>query len=140
LLDDGNALAATTPLLHRLHDNAALPIGQSLRGGTQTRGNLFDRLEPEFAALRRAIEATLEDYRATLPPQDLRHPLLRRREQPWQLAGSWSVRLSGGSDHHKSHIHPSGVISSALYLEVPESGTDETLNQAGSSLDAHQQI
>lgn len=125
LLDDGNALAATIPLLHELHDNAALPIGQSLRGGTQTRGNLFDRLEPEFAALRRAIEATLKDYRATLPPQDLRHPLLRHREQPWQLAGSWSVRLSGGSDHHKSHIHPSGVISSALYLEVPGNGAGE---------------
>nr|WP_298895360.1 putative 2OG-Fe(II) oxygenase [uncultured Altererythrobacter sp.] len=125
LLDDGNALAATIPLLHRLHDNAALPIGQSLRGGTQTRGNLFDRLEPEFAALKRAIEATLEEYRATLPPQDLRHPLLRHRRQPWQIAGSWSVRLSGGSDHHKSHIHPSGVISSALYLEVPEKDAGE---------------
>ena len=122
LLNDGSALAATIPLLHGLHDNAALPIGQSLRGGTQTRGNLFDRLEPAFAALRGAIEATLEKYRASLPPQDLRHPLLRHREQPWQLAGSWSVRLSGGSDHHKSHIHPSGVISSALYLEVPGNG------------------
>ncbi len=130
LLDDGNALAATKSLLHRLHDNAALPIGQSLRGGTQTRGNLFDRLEPEFAALRRAIEATLEDYRATLPPQDLRHPLLRRRAQPWQLAGSWSVRLSGGSDHHKSHIHPAGVISSALYVDVPAQWTGDD-EQAG---------
>ncbi|MBT8389260.1 MAG: tetratricopeptide repeat protein [Altererythrobacter sp.] len=125
LLDDGDALAATIPLLHRLHDNATLPVGQSLRGGTQTLGKLFDRLEPELAALKRAIEATLEEYRATLPPIDLRHPLLRHRRQPWRLEGSWSVRLSGGSDHHKSHIHPSGMLSSALYLEVPENGAGE---------------
>lgn len=127
---DGEALDAAARLLHKLHDKAALPIGQSLRGGTQTRGNLFDRLEPELAALRQAIEATLEEYRAMLPPEDLRHPLLRHRSIAWHLAGSWSVRLSCGGDHHKSHIHPSGVISSALYLEVPDN-TAEKDPQAG---------
>ncbi|NBC88460.1 MAG: hypothetical protein GVX90_03010, partial [Alphaproteobacteria bacterium] len=51
-------------------------------------------------------------------------PLLRHRETPWRLLGSWSVRLagsgSGGGDYHTAHIHPQGILSSALYLVVPE--------------------
>ncbi len=130
LRDEAGALDTALPLLHELHDAASMPIGQSLRGGTQTRGNLFDRLEPDFSALKHAIEATLEDYQAALPPYDKSHPLLCNRDTQWQIAGSWSVRLSGGGDHHKSHIHPAGVISSALYVDVPGqlSGDDE---QAG---------
>jgi predicted 2-oxoglutarate/Fe(II)-dependent dioxygenase YbiX len=46
--------------------------------------------------------------------------MLRHRDTPWALAGSWSVRLTGGSDHHAAHIHIQGLISSALYLIVPE--------------------
>jgi hypothetical protein len=54
-----------------------------------------------------------------LPAADSAHPLLRHRDDIWRLAGSWSVRLSGGGDFHTSHIHPQGLVSSALYLEVP---------------------
>lgn len=128
--DEAGALDAALPLLHELHDAASMPIGQSLRGGTQTRGNLFDRLEPELGALKHAIEATLEDYQVALPLYDKSHPLLCRRDTQWQLAGSWSVRLSGGGDHHKSHIHPAGVISSALYVDVPAQWTGDD-EQAG---------
>jgi hypothetical protein len=69
--------------------------------------------------LHNAIRATLEDYRAALPPRDDSHPLLRHRDAAWRLAGSWSVRLSGGGDFHTAHIHPQGIVSSALYLVVP---------------------
>ncbi|MEC7818581.1 MAG: putative 2OG-Fe(II) oxygenase [Pseudomonadota bacterium] len=106
--------------LRRLHARSALPLGQSLRGGTQTRGRLFDRTEPIFAELRAAIERTVEDYRHGLPPGDPAHPLLRHRDRGFALAGSWSIRLTGGGDFHIAHIHPEGVISSALYLVVPE--------------------
>lgn len=106
--------------LRRLHARSALPLGQSLRGGTQTRGRLFDRIEPIFAELRAAIEQTVEDYRRGLPPADPAHPLLRHRDAGFTLAGSWSVRLTGGGDFHIAHIHPEGVISSALYLVVPD--------------------
>lgn len=111
--------------LRRLHTSASLPLGQSLRGGTQTRGILFERPDPLLAELQRAIRAVLEAYRAQLPPGDAAHPLLRHRDAPWRLAGSWSVRLTGGGDHHKAHIHPQGIISSALYLVVPEQAGDE---------------
>lgn len=125
--------------LRRLHAHAAMPLGQSLRGGTQTRGILFQRAEPALADLHQAIRRTLETYRAGLPAQDDAHPLLRHRDQPWRLAGSWSVRLTGRpastngdpslGDHHTAHIHPLGIISSALYLAVPDAVADPILRQ-----------
>ncbi len=124
LYDADEVLPAAIAKLHALHDRAAFPLGQSLRGGTQTRGLLFDRTAPEFAALRAAILATIEDYRAALPAADPTHPLLRHRDAPLDLAGSWSVRLSGGSDHHAAHIHPQGLLSSALYCERPDATRD----------------
>ncbi len=113
------------PLLHQLHDGSPLPLGQSLRGGTQTRGRLFDRTEEPLARLHSSLLQTLENYRAGLTARDDRHPLLRHRETPWKLAGSWSVRLDGGGDYHTSHIHPQGILSSALYLEFPPAADDE---------------
>ena len=119
LHDADTVLPPAIARLHDLHNGASLPLDQSLRGGTQTRGNLFDRTEPEFAALRDAIAATLKAYRGGLPSRDNQHPLLRHRDATWNISGSWSVRLAGGGDHHASHIHPQGVISSALYCELP---------------------
>ncbi|GAB5348106.1 2OG-Fe(II) oxygenase family protein [Alteriqipengyuania sp. 357] len=120
LADAEQILPPAIALLERTHATSAFPIGQSLRGGTQTRGILFHRTEPELAHLATGIAATLEDYRAGLPAVDAAHPTLRARSRPWALAGSWSVRLTGGGDHHASHIHPQGVLSSALYVLLPE--------------------
>lgn len=106
--------------LRDLHAGSPMPLGQSLRGGSQTLGVLFHRAEPILQDLQRAITKTLEEYRAGLPAHDPDHPLLRHRDAPWQLAGSWSVRLTGGGDFHAAHIHPSGIVSSALYLIVPD--------------------
>ena len=118
-------LSDVTGLLRELHKGSTMPLGQSLRGGSQTRGILFHRTEPLLAELEAAILETLGHYRANLPARDDDHPLLQHRETPWRLAGSWSVRLagsgkSGAGDYHTSHIHPQGIVSSALYLVVPE--------------------
>ncbi|WP_284124596.1 putative 2OG-Fe(II) oxygenase [Parerythrobacter aestuarii] len=120
LVDAEAVLAPAIEKLHALHDGSPMPLGQSLRGGSQTRGILFHRLEPEFAALQQAIRATLENYRDQLPSHDPTHPLLRHRDTPWKILGSWSVRLFGGGDHHTAHIHPQGIVSSACYLVLPE--------------------
>lgn len=120
IVDQDGILAKAVPALHKLHDSSPFPLGQSLRGGTQTRGNLFERHEQEFANLHQAIRATLEEYRAALPATDEKHPLLRHRDVAWKVEGSWSVRLAGGGDYHTSHIHPQGIISSALYCELPD--------------------
>ena len=105
--------------LRSLHQTKAHPLGQSLRGGTQTRGRLFERLEPEVRRLREAVLDVLHRHWAALPPRDVAHPLLRHRDLAPKLEGSWSVRLTG-SGYHVSHIHPRGVISSATYFVVPE--------------------
>lgn len=121
-------VAEAIDALRLLHAGSAMPLGQSLRGGTQTRGILFHRTEPVLAELHQAIRATLEAYRAALPPRDDTHPLLRHRDGAWQLLGSWSVRLTGGTsgagDYHTAHIHPQGIVSSALYLVVPDAAAD----------------
>ena len=118
-LGDG-MLAELRTALVQLHRTRAHPIGQSLRGGTQTRGALFLRAEPVLTQLRDSLERAISAYVAALPPADERHPLLRHRERPLVIGGSWSVRLTG-SGFHVNHIHPEGVISSAFYVALPAS-------------------
>jgi predicted Zn-dependent protease len=106
-------------LLLELQRHGVLIAGQSVRAGTQTRWRLFDRQEPELADLKRTIEAAVAEYVAGLPPADERHPLLRHRDAPLAITGSWSVRLTG-SGYHVSHVHPLGLIGSACYFIVPD--------------------
>lgn len=92
---------------------------QSVRGGTQTDGPLFCRIDPMIQALRTAVAGAVETYVAALPPLDPDHPLLGLcRDRRPRFAGSWSVRLRGGG-HHANHVHPQGWISSALYIALP---------------------
>ena len=113
--DDLRSLAAC---LRGLHRSQTHPIGQSLRGGTQTRGRLFERDDAEIVAFRQLIEAGVQRYWQALPPVDPAHPLLRHRGAQPRLSGSWSVRLTDGG-FHVSHMHPDGIISSACYIAVP---------------------
>lgn len=110
---------AITTLLTRLHRHTAMPIGQSVKIGSQTKGALFARIEPEIARLEQALHAAMAEYRAGLPHADPAHPLLARRDEAWSITGSWSIRLDG-EGHHASHIHPRGLLSSASYWLVPE--------------------
>ena len=108
-----------TALLTDLHRHSARPIGQSVKRGSQTKGALFAREEPELARLEQALRKAMEEYRAGLPPHDADHPLLARRDDPWAITGSWSILLHG-EGHHAAHIHPRGLLSSASYWLVPE--------------------
>jgi hypothetical protein len=112
---DLERIAAT---LRGLHLPRAQPIGQSVRGGTQTRGRLFDRADPTIRQLRDAVQAALGVYLAGLPPADEEHPLLRHRDRALRIEGSWSVRLVD-EGYHVAHLHPAGVLSSACHLVVP---------------------
>lgn len=117
---DSAALARLADLLRGLHRTRAHPIGQSLRGGTQTRGRLFLRGEPEIRQLREAIAVAVADRFRALPPRDDAHPLLKYRDSPFGIEGSWSVRLSS-QGFHVNHIHPEGIMSSACYIALPPS-------------------
>jgi predicted Zn-dependent protease len=120
-LDDERITSIATKL-RSLHRTRAHPIGQSLRGGTQTRGRLFERSDPEILQLQQVLERAVADYWQRLPPADPTHPLLRHRRAEPRLTGSWSVRLTGGG-FHIAHFHPEGLLSSACYLVVPEPKT-----------------
>jgi predicted Zn-dependent protease len=110
---------AILSLLGELHRHSAMPIGQSVKSGSQTKGALFAREEPELARLHAALCEALEEYRSGLPPRDPAHPLLARRDDPWSIIGSWSILLNG-EGHHAAHIHPRGLVSSASYWLVPD--------------------
>ena len=112
-------LAETLRGLHRAQGEY---LDQSVRGGTQTDGPLFARVEPEIQAVRAAIVAAVEEHIAQLPAPDPRHPALApRRDRPVRFTGSWSVRLADAG-HHSNHIHPLGWFSSALYVALPPPG------------------
>jgi tetratricopeptide (TPR) repeat protein len=112
-------LTALAGVLRGLHSARSHPVGQSLRGGTQTRGNLLARPEPEIAGLAAALGEAVRSHVAALPPADPRHPLLRHRNSALAFGGSWSVRLTDGG-FHVAHLHAGGVISSACYVSLPE--------------------
>lgn len=122
---DPAKIAHLAEVLRGLHRTRAHPIGQSLRGGTQTRGALFWRTEPEVVELREKIRTAIDDFTASLPPADPKHPLLKHRDRPKDFSGSWSVRLHG-SGYHVSHIHPEGILSSACYIALPEAVAGNT--------------
>ena len=111
-------IAELADALRALHTARGQPIGQSVRGGTQTDGHLFQRIEPIFVELREAIRAVVAEHAQALPPVDPTHPLLRDRPDPIRFSGAWSVRLEGGGQH-ANHVHPMGWLSSALYISLP---------------------
>jgi hypothetical protein len=123
IYDLGDQLGDLAPFAERLrtlHITTHQPLEQSVRGGTQTDGELFSRIEPEIRTLRRVIVEAVERHVAQLPPPDPRHPVLRHNKQALvRFSGSWSVRLAG-SGYHSKHIHPEGWYSSAFYVVLPE--------------------
>lgn len=103
--------------LEPLHIGLRHPAEQTLRGGSQTSGNLFDRRDPEIQALVASLRPCIEDYIGRFP-QMPEHPLYMRRTGQYDFNASWSVRLVD-CGFHTMHTHPLGWISSAYYVQVP---------------------
>lgn len=109
--------------LDTLHPPAREFLDQSLRGGTQTLGNLFDTGHALVRGLKGRIEAAVLRYLAELG-NDPTQPFLRRNDGAFAFAGSWSSRLRD-SGFHIDHIHPSGWISACYYVAVPDAVDSE---------------
>ncbi|MEJ2604036.1 MAG: tetratricopeptide repeat protein [Gammaproteobacteria bacterium] len=105
-------------VLGPLHVARQHPAEQTLRSGSQTRGNLFDRREPEIVALQASLRECIADYIGRFP-DDRNHPLFARRSRDFEFSASWSVKLRR-SGYHTVHTHPLGWISSAYYVNVPD--------------------
>jgi hypothetical protein len=121
LADRIPSLGALAERLRGLHHNLHQPLEQSVRGGTQTDGPLFSRIEPEIRALRAVIVSAVERHIAQLPPPVGGHPTMIAERGPVRFSGSWSVRLPGAG-YHSNHIHPAGWLSSAFYVALPPAG------------------
>jgi tetratricopeptide (TPR) repeat protein len=102
-----------------LHQTRMAPAEQSLRGGTQTRGTLFDKMAPILKSLTEQIKIQVADRLKKLPDDPV-HPFLRRKPANGsvQFTGSWSVQLQSAG-FHINHMHPMGWISSAFYASLP---------------------
>lgn len=104
--------------LRRRHTLKGQPLEQSLRGGTQTDGDIFTHIDPVLVRLREAVRQTVAEHAQQLPPRQQGHPLLGPPREPILFSGGWSVRLRS-SGFHANHVHPAGWISSALYIVLP---------------------
>jgi uncharacterized protein (TIGR02466 family) len=113
---------ALKPLLESRHRQAAHPLDQSLRGGTQTSRGLLTDPDPRIRQYLAQLAAPLADYQSAIG-QDASHPMLTRNRAPAKPVGCWSVRLKRGG-FHVNHIHPQGWISSAYYVSVPAEVAD----------------
>ncbi len=104
--------------LRGLHRRSGQHIDQSVRGGSQTDGNLLIRNEEPIRRLRQALLAAVSEHVAQLPAPVSGHPTLIARREPLRIAGAWSVRLVD-EGFHVDHIHPQGWFSSAFYVALP---------------------
>lgn len=104
--------------LHDLHGLETHPIGQSLRGGSQTTASLAQSQDPAIRAFFEAIDKPIRDYMAALGQGD--DPLRSRNTGQYRVRGSWSVRLKPHG-FHADHIHSEDWLSSACHIEVPGS-------------------
>src|SRR3546814_14660339 len=73
------------------HTSKEAPLDQSVRGGTQTDGNLLLRIDPVLRQLRALLLRTVSRHVEELPPPVPRHPTLIAARPPLRLAGSSSV-------------------------------------------------
>ena len=101
-------LADLERALDRLHGPLTHPVGQSLRGGSQTQRSLLDYPDLEVQALFEAVDAPVR-----------RHVAAIGEAGDYDFAGAWSVRLNPGG-RHVDHVHPEGWLSSAFYIRLPE--------------------
>jgi tetratricopeptide (TPR) repeat protein len=108
--------------LDRLHRDKREVIDQTLRGGTQTFGNLFGQGHGLVESLRVRIDEAVAAYIGRMK-EDANHPLLKRRHPQFAYSGSWSSRLQD-CGYHTNHFHMKGWISSAYYVALPEAVGD----------------
>lgn len=113
--------------LTELHLTSRHPLEQTLRGGTQTMGNLFDSRVPEVEALRGMIEQAVRTFVDGLA-DDPDHVFLGRKSAVLRFAGSWSVRLRR-QGFHINHVHSAGWISSCYYVRLPRAVDASTDHQ-----------
>jgi tetratricopeptide (TPR) repeat protein len=117
--DLASFLTELTSRLNALHNpHGHRLLYQSLRQGTETTQDLSRSHDPVIQALFHSFAAPIARYRDHIGRGE--DPLRRRNRGASRFNGSWSVRLHRAG-YHTSHVHPRGWISSACYIQLPDS-------------------
>ena len=106
-----------------LHVSHRQPLDQSVQGGTQTMGVLFDDSNELIIDFKNALCECINEYIANLP-KDSDHPFLSRIGDDYRFSGSWSVKLKAAGKHN-NHVHPFGWLSCCSYISLPSIRGDE---------------
>jgi len=107
--------------LKEVHLYQQHPTNQSLRHGSQSMHLLTGSNAPAIKAFFQAIDAPIRQHMARLGQGD--DPLRRRNTFDYRIQGAWSVRLRPGG-FHQDHFHPEGWLSSAFYVETPDTALE----------------
>jgi hypothetical protein len=113
--------------LDRLHPLKREFVNQSLRGGIQTTGNIFEGGHALIGKLKKQIDVVLRRYIVELE-SDEEHPFTGRKAMHFAYSGAWSSRLRD-KGFHVNHVHTSGWISSCYYVSVPDAVADAEARQ-----------
>ena len=114
---------ALNEYLDTQHTADKQPLHQTLQGGTQTKGNLFNDPHPLVQALVNEFRYCIDDYIEKTVPYAGKIAAVSCSDE-YEFSGSWSVRLRQ-QGFHTPHIHPMGWLSSAFYVQLPQ-----TVNEA----------
>lgn len=119
-------LADLASALNALHLYDQHPATQSIRHGSQTTYRLTGAPDPAIKAFFKAIDAPIRQHMAAMGAGS--DPTRSRRTGDYRIEGAWSVRLKPGG-FHRDHFHAEGWLSSAFYVETPETALDSPEKQ-----------
>ena len=119
-------LADLAIALNGAHKFAEHPAAQSLRHGSQTTYRLTGSPDRAIQAFFKAIQTPMRQHLAAMGQGS--DPLRARNTGGYRIEGAWSVRLRPGG-FHRDHYHAEGWLSSAFYVETPETALDTAERQ-----------
>jgi uncharacterized protein (TIGR02466 family) len=112
--------------LNRTHVYSEHSANQSVRHGSQTTYRLTGSDDPAIQGFFRAVDKPIRQHIAAMGAG--RDPVRSRKTGDYRIEGAWSVRLRPGG-FHKDHFHPQGWLSSAFYVETPDTALDSPEKQ-----------
>lgn len=112
-------------LLNSKHTAKAAPLEQTLNGGTQTRGNIFNQNKGTILTeLEEFCSSSVRKYIRDLLTQNSLHQYCPKPFTDFEYVGAWSVKLNNDG-YHTNHVHPEGTLSAVFYVDIPKNLDEE---------------
>jgi tetratricopeptide (TPR) repeat protein len=104
--------------LMQVHQTKYYPYDQTVRGGTQTHGNLLTWENEALRLLIQSFDLCIHEHLNKVAQFDPPFALFPQT-QAFKYSASWSVKLKD-QGFHTMHVHPMGWFSSAYYVNLPD--------------------